>query len=284
MSTFRRSILLFGIPLVHLVQVLGSEDSPETIVKSALSTGYLLIGFFAGLGVLVLLEAVWMVKALPRMALTDISHDPRPFPKSAEPFLPMLTQFGFRPLGQGLSKRPGRSARVTWVLTRADGYVTAEISESKQQKPIIEFDTVFDDLAMLTTEIPKGTPITLPNYRCITGFTGLVGMQEAYQVHQEVASDMMQAHGRPIAVKTMEDFLKQARVFPQQHSLALTKAVRRRVFLEMLPFFYLAIWILLLTALLFALDGYKPVVGYLMGLLILPVGASLLMPVEERVW
>lgn len=284
MSSIRRIILLFGIPLAVLGLVIGSDDPPETIVRSTLLTGYLLIFGIAVMALLMLLEGLWMVKALPRATHTDISQQAHPYPKSAKPFLPTLQELGFVPLGQALSKRPGRRGRKVWVLTRTDGFITAEITESNTQRPIIEFDTIFHDLAMLETNFPKSMPITLPNYRCITGFTGLVGLREAYQAHQEAASEMMQTHGRPIAVKSMDDFIKQTAVFSHNHATPVTIALRQRIFLEVLPFFYLAIWILLLTALLFALDGYKPVIGYLMGLLILPVGASLLLPADERVW
>ncbi|GIK66779.1 MAG: hypothetical protein BroJett018_45730 [Chloroflexota bacterium] len=58
MSSIRRIILLFGIPLAVLGLVIGSDDPPETIVRSTLLMGYLLIFGLAVMALLMLLEGV----------------------------------------------------------------------------------------------------------------------------------------------------------------------------------------------------------------------------------
>lgn len=274
---------LLGFPFILLMSVATSDESARTIVTSNLRPGYIVIFLMGGLAILGLLEVYMMLRAAPHMTHTDISHELRPIPKSARPYLSSLEEWGFIYLGQALRRMPNKPKKIVWVFTRADGYITAEITESKDRANV-EFDTFFVDLALLETSVSKGKPITLPDYRCITGFTGLTGLHEAYREHQEVASEMMQTHGRPIPVQTLQAYLNASKVFPERHAVPTLKIILRRMAIEAVPFLYLVGWLGLMVALILRMDGYKPIIGYVMGILILPVAATALVPKEERMW
>ena len=126
-----------------------------------------------------------------------------PTNKSAQEIIAQLNRIGFTRLGEISTTIPGMGEGITWLLANPSRTIVAEVVEI--QDGMLQFTTVFEDLATIETSFPNGEDITKPNYYARKNTTGL---EPCFKAHVSEAKKLTEVHKRPRPIKSIEAYLK----------------------------------------------------------------------------
>lgn len=191
-----------------------------------------LLGLFVLLGAVLLVQArrAWRTKLMNLHAKDrrprDVSSEGRQPGRAAGELIGRLDGLGFRRLGETELTLPEIGLTATsWVRLDAPGTTTAEVVEVAGPGMAALIST-FGDGAQLNTSYPIGDRIRDPDLRCARVSTSVA---DAYAFHRREIDDFGAAHGAPLPIAGMVDFLRREVAGRQRYSQRILDRAWRRV-------------------------------------------------------
>lgn len=160
-------------------------------------------------------RAISINAGIDRRRPDDISHLGLPPPPELQPTVAALPALGFRRLGETSTPLPiGPRQATSWLFVDAGNTTTVE-AVPVGKPPMVGFQTVYADEAVVETIYPMGERIDDPHYR---SHTVTASIEAAYRHHAKQAADFATAHGAPQRIESMADAMHWDAVFRRRYA------------------------------------------------------------------
>ncbi len=202
----------FLVSLVFVVTIVTAISCPNRLPSASLWFGIVLAtgGLLAAASLVNVYLVLRVMRPRNRERLAqeptpDIEQDAK-LPPELEPFAQQLAERGYTRLGVARAGGFGKAAFTRyWVYSDQDGGITATLCFNPVTRhPDLLLTSMFEDGALLETHYRTAIRIERPDYvaRSVPGdFDG------TFTTHRERLAAFGEAHGAPLAVRSLEDYL-----------------------------------------------------------------------------
>lgn len=142
----------------------------------------------------------------------DISHKQLPCPKGQYGFEQTLMGLGFSQLGEtDRAETNPEEVTTNWYFHNRDYTILVEVVHILE---MMQFSSWFGAEHRVETSFPIGENFDTPTYR--SRFTE-ESIEAAYQLHLDSCQDFIEAHGQPVAIKSIAEALKWDKLFMKRY-------------------------------------------------------------------
>jgi len=169
----------------------------------------LLLIFALLLWILPIWSALQLYRRAPHRQSVDVSAQQLPPPALIQPTIDRLKRLGFERLGETQIPYNAKITFTLWIFTDTQQQTFAEVALVKNKIPVLEFDSQYEDGAVLQTNYvtfyPMPPKIDEQNFRLHKVTTTV---EDTYRQHQEQLASFGLDHSPAVQFHSMEDYLR----------------------------------------------------------------------------